>query len=124
MAKSMKQQDGKASIRREVKQGGRSPKVLDSHHSSEAVPAPEVLLEAKEEQATIAVGAGHKLNMGNYESAEIFVSLSLSCDPAKIDDTYPAVKAWVTQRVKAEVEKAKAWRDKVKGNQEGDKTGE
>ena len=52
--------------------------------------------------AYVTVSAGVTRNLGNFNSAKISVSIHYPCDPAKVDETYLALKDWVDERITAE----------------------
>jgi hypothetical protein len=66
--------------------------------------------------ATVEVALGLTINMGHYESARIDVSLSVPCDPRRIDDVADTVKRWVERRVTAEAKQIR--KDRSQHNQD------
>lgn len=55
--------------------------------------------------AEVSFAAGATLNMGNWESARVDVSIRLPCpaDPGKIDHFFGWAKAWVQARLAEEM---------------------
>ena len=55
----------------------------------------------------VTVEGSHTVNMGNYESAKIGVSLTVPCSPDSLNDAYDFALAWCGARIQAEVASAK-----------------
>lgn len=55
----------------------------------------------------VTVDGGHTVNLGNYESAKIGVSLTVPCSPESLNEAYDWAITWVGQRIQAEVKSAK-----------------
>ena len=53
--------------------------------------------------ATVEIGYGLTLNIGNYESARVDVKVSVPCYREETDAAYEYAKAWAESRVKQEV---------------------
>lgn len=53
--------------------------------------------------ATVEIGYGLTLNIGNYESARVDVKVSVPCYREETDAAYEYAKAWAEERVKQEV---------------------
>jgi hypothetical protein len=53
--------------------------------------------------ATVDVGYGLTLNIGNYESARVDVRVSVPCYREEMDDAYAYAKEWAEKRVQKEV---------------------
>lgn len=49
--------------------------------------------------AKVSVGAGRKINLGNYESADVSVHLSLPAHVDKLDETYARITAWIEKKM-------------------------
>lgn len=62
----------------------------------------EVKIEGKSE-STDDTNVGYRLtvkkNLGNYESAEISVSLHVGCTQGDVDEAWDQVKHWVHEKV-------------------------
>lgn len=56
--------------------------------------------------ARVAVGQTYSVNMGDYESYRIFVSLSLPCKQDEVDATYTKIDKWITDRIAPEMKDA------------------
>ena len=65
------------------------------------------------EPARVAVELGLTLNLGNYESARISVSLTVPCYREEAHDAYAFARKWVIERVNQE-------RDAIKENKDTD----
>jgi len=74
--------------------------------------------EFAEEPAMVGIEHGVTLNLGNYESARISVSLRLPCanKPEEHTKAYEYAKKWIEDRVQAEVQEIKNY---VKGSLRG-----
>lgn len=55
------------------------------------------------EPAKVSVSNGLTLNLGNFESARLDVSVSVPCYREEIDDAYVFALNWVNNRISAEV---------------------
>lgn len=73
--------------------------------SSETVTPP--LIHEEKALFEIEVQGGRTINLGNYESAKINVSLRMPCSAATLDDTYEFASNWVSARVEEATEGAK-----------------
>lgn len=51
--------------------------------------------------AVVSVSAGRTINLGNFNSAKVEVSLSFPCDPDDIDECYKHVYGWVDGKMDA-----------------------
>jgi len=47
----------------------------------------------------ITVEGGRTINLGNYESARIGVTITVPCDPASLNDAYNWATDWVSERI-------------------------
>jgi len=59
--------------------------------------------EPIENPAYVGVSAGGTVNLGNYSSGRINVSISYPCEPKDVDSVYPKLKEWVDTRVGSEI---------------------
>ena len=84
---------------------------------AEASPISETIEVTKfdTEPAKVHVGFGLTINLGNYESARLDVSIEVPCYKEQADDAYVAAKAWVEARVQEEVAEIKSGTAKSKG---------
>jgi len=57
-----------------------------------------------ENPAWIGVSAGATVNMKDFNSARVNISITYPCDPKNVDEIYPKLKDWVDKRVGAEVQ--------------------
>ena len=55
----------------------------------------------------VTVEGSHTVNMGNYESAKIGVSLTVPCSPDSLNEAYDFAMAWCGERIQSEVKSAK-----------------
>ncbi len=55
------------------------------------------------EPAKVSVSQGLTLNLGNYESARIEVSIAVPCYREEVDDAYRYAISWVEDRLSTEV---------------------
>ncbi len=60
------------------------------------------------EPAKVSVGMGLTLNLGNYESARIDVSLVVPCYREESNDAYNYARKWVEDRLAVEVKDIRA----------------
>jgi hypothetical protein len=63
------------------------------------------------EPAVVSVDYTLTMNLGNYESARIGVSVHVPCYKEEIDDAYEFAQAWVEARVEKERNMVTAARD-------------
>jgi hypothetical protein len=56
------------------------------------------------EPARVSVGMGLTLNLGNYESARIDVSLVVPCYCEETEEAYVYARDWVEKKLEAEVQ--------------------
>ena len=54
------------------------------------------------EPAFVRVSVGSTYNLGNYESLRIDVSITLPCDPARVDQGYEDASAFVADKLARE----------------------
>ena len=54
------------------------------------------------EPATVSVDYSLTMNLGNFESARISVSVQVPCYREEVDEAYEFASAWVEQRIGAE----------------------
>lgn len=62
----------------------------------------------EEPYATIGVKAGCTINLGNFNSGRVEVSLFYPCQPDKVNDVYESVKDWVDARLAQEYNELKS----------------
>ena len=55
--------------------------------------------------ANVSVEMGMTLNLGNYESARVTVSVSVPCYKEEVDDAHAYARSWVESRVVKESKK-------------------
>lgn len=63
--------------------------------------------------ATIEVGYGLTLNIGNYESARVDVKINLPCYKEEADQAYEYARQWAETRVRREVAEVRALANKA-----------
>lgn len=51
--------------------------------------------------AEVGIVAGQTMNLGNYNSARVSVSLKLPCAEKDLDETYERALAWVDEKMSA-----------------------
>lgn len=68
------------------------------------------------EPATVEIGYGLTLNIGNYESARVDVKVSVPCYREEINEAYDFAKKWAEERVQAEVKEIRKIASGTKGN--------
>lgn len=64
------------------------------------------------EPAEVGVTTALTMNLGNYESARVSVSLTMPCYVEEVDKTYEWAQRWVEQRLTEERNQIDAWRKK------------
>lgn len=55
----------------------------------------------------ITVEGGRTINLGNYESARVAVTITVPCDKASLDDAYQFATNWVSEKIEEAVKTAK-----------------
>lgn len=60
------------------------------------------------EPAKVGCAYGLTINLGNFESARVDVSVSMPCYVEELDAAYTQAKKWVEDRLQAEVETVRA----------------
>jgi len=63
------------------------------------------------EPAVVGIDYALTMNLGNFESAKISVSVHVPCYKEEIDDAYEVAQAWVEERVSKERNMIRAARD-------------
>lgn len=63
---------------------------------------------AGEPLCEVGIVAGQTINMGNYNSARISVSLKMPCTKADLEATYEEALGWVDQKMTELIEQAKS----------------
>lgn len=81
-------------------------------HSGDAIPS-----EKEEEEVInpgvfgsgmqIAVEGGRTLNLGNFESARVNVTITVPCDPDTLNEAYEFATGWVSDKLEEAVKAAK-----------------
>ena len=61
-----------------------------------------------EKMCVVMAGGSQTVNLGNYESAKISVSLSVPCAKEDINETYEFATQWVSEKITEAVKDAKA----------------
>jgi len=61
-------------------------------------PAPTAI--PKDKLASVTLGGGMTINLGNYQSAKVSVYLTLPSHVDSIDETYEKAKEWVSEKIK------------------------
>lgn len=56
------------------------------------------------EPARVTVEYGLTVNMGNYESARVSISVSVPCYKEELEDAYKFAEKWAQDRVQVEVD--------------------
>lgn len=56
----------------------------------------------EEPYATVGIKAGCTINLGNFNSGRVDVSLFYPCQPDKVNETYESVKEWIDERLSQE----------------------
>lgn len=56
---------------------------------------------------SITVDGGRTLNLGNYESAKIGVTITVPCDKETLEEAYAFATEWVSQKIDEAVKLAK-----------------
>lgn len=58
-----------------------------------------VLVESEEPLATVGFKAGRTMNLGNYNSIKVEVSLFMPCKVLEVGETFEIVTAWVDEKI-------------------------
>ena len=66
--------------------------------------------------ASVEIGYGLTLNIGNYESARIDVKLSVPCYREEADEAFAFARKWAEERVQQEVKEVRKIASGTKGN--------
>lgn len=56
---------------------------------------------------SITVEGGRVMNLGNYETARIGVSITVPCSKESLDDAYQYATSWVSEKIEEAVKLAK-----------------
>jgi len=56
---------------------------------------------------SITVEGGRTMNLGNYESARVGVSITVPCDKDSLNDAYAYATSWVSEKIEEAVKMAK-----------------
>jgi hypothetical protein len=75
--------------------------------TGEAVTLHPGVFSKKQTGMSITVGGGRTLNLGNYESARVDVSVTVPCDPDSLNDAYEYGSDWVSDKIEEAVKAAK-----------------
>jgi len=59
-----------------------------------------------ENQAVVSVQMSKTINLGNYNSKKVGISLSMPCNPKDIDKTYQKSVQWIEERLNADKSEA------------------
>jgi hypothetical protein len=92
-----------------VKTEVRAPPTLTVSKAYGKIATPEDSTETLEVRnfqtapATVEIGYGLTLNIGNYESARVDVKVSVPCYREEVEDAYAFAKKWAEDKVKQEV---------------------
>jgi hypothetical protein len=80
------------------------------HSSGAAVhkATPVPVESAGEPLCEVGIVAGQTINLGNYNSARISVSVKLPCIKAELEATYEEALGWVDQKMSELIEQAKS----------------
>lgn len=65
--------------------------------------------------AIVGVDYGITINLGNYESARVNISLQFPCYKEEIDDAYDFASKWVEDRINTETKLIRGSKNKDKG---------
>lgn len=57
---------------------------------------------------TITVEGGRTINLGNFESARVGVTITVPCDQAGLNDAYEWATNWVSERIDEAMKEAKS----------------
>lgn len=58
-------------------------------------------------KVTIKVSRGETINLGNFESARIDISIEASCDEKSIEEKHEELQNWVYDKINQERERIK-----------------
>lgn len=72
--------------------------VLAEKHKQEPV-TPTVAPIPADKLAKVSVGAGRKVNLGNYESADVSIHLSLPTHVDNLDEAYVRITKWIEKKM-------------------------
>lgn len=81
----------------ENKQEGTKETIKDQE---EYLPVPEI----DSHPAYINITAGATVNLFNFNSGKVSISINYPCNPEAIDKIYPRLKRWIDKRLTEEVE--------------------
>lgn len=90
----------------------------EKHFQKKTGKAPQVLQDdslvvhqgilTNTEPCLIKVGGGQTINIGNFESVRLDVSLSMPCEKSEIEATYDYASDWVSTKLMEAINSAKA----------------
>jgi hypothetical protein len=78
--------------------------VTPVEETTESMVAPPIPLDKLH---NLAVAGKMTINLGNYESAQIMVSLTVPCTKETLEDAYAYASDWVSDKIESAVAKAK-----------------
>jgi len=95
-------------VNRTISKNGERPEDPETSGEEQVLAVHEFVTQP----ASVGVTVALTMNLGNYESARISVSLNMPCYKEEIDPTFSFVQKWVEQKVAHERELIDAYRNK------------
>lgn len=65
------------------------------------------VIAPKDQMCMVMAGGSHTVNLGNYESAKVSVSVTIPCVKDDLDATYEFATNWVSEKIGEAVQQAK-----------------
>lgn len=88
---------------------GSTVETLKHHSGASTTKTQAIPVEsAGEPLCEVGITAGQTINMGDFNSARISVSLKLPCTKAELEETYEEALGWVDQKMSELIEQAKS----------------
>lgn len=91
-----------------------SKKTVTLYYKGEHSKEEGEVLDFEVEPARVSVAMGMTINLGDYQSARIDVSVSLPCYREEVDDAYAHAREWVEEKIAVEAEMVKRFNENQK----------
>jgi hypothetical protein len=93
--------------------GRNTKKILEIKAMTEVSNKEKGIIKQKEEYlptekiegdpAWVSVSAGGTINLGNYSSGKVNISITYPCEPSQVDQVFDKLKGWIDKRVGEEI---------------------
>ena len=103
------------------KKSEQAKKTVTLFYKGEHSKEEEEILDFEVEPARVSMSMGMTVNLGNYESARLDVSVSLPCYREEVEYAYAHAREWVEEKITLETEMIKKFQDSAKKAKEDNK---